>query len=124
MSASTTHARDRSCRGSCRSRATEPSMACAAAVAGRARPSGGNSRARPRERGGGGGGPLAVGALLVAAAGGGGGWSYRAIAARGAERDRLAARVGALEDPVSSFIGGAGTRLIQIPVSTGGRVGS
>jgi hypothetical protein len=68
--------------------------------------------------------PLAVAALLVAAAGGGAWWASRRIDALGAERDRLAARVGALEDTVASFIHGPTTRLIQIPVSTGGRVGS
>jgi hypothetical protein len=68
--------------------------------------------------------PLAVAALLVAAAGAGAWWTYRTIVALGAERDRLAAQVGALEDTVSSFIRGPATRLIQIPVSTGGRVGS
>lgn len=68
--------------------------------------------------------PLAVAALLVAAAGGGAWWASRRIDALGAERDRLAARVEALEDTVASFIHGPTTRLIQIPVSTGGRVGS
>jgi anti-sigma-K factor RskA len=65
-----------------------------------------------------------VAALLVAAAGAGAWWSYRTILALSAERDRLAARVGALEDTVASFIRSPATRLIQIPVSTGGRVGS
>jgi anti-sigma-K factor RskA len=68
--------------------------------------------------------PLAVVALLVAAGGAGGWWTYRTIVALGAERDRLATRLAALEDTVSSFIHGPATRLIQIPVSTGGRVGS
>jgi anti-sigma-K factor RskA len=65
-----------------------------------------------------------VAALLVAAASAGGWWTYRTIVALQAERDRLAARVGALEDTVASFIHGPATRLIQIPVSTGGRVGA
>jgi hypothetical protein len=65
-----------------------------------------------------------VAALLGAAAGAGGWWTYRTIVGLGAERDRLATRAGALEDTVSSFIHGPATRLIQIPVSTGGRVGS
>jgi hypothetical protein len=65
-----------------------------------------------------------VAALLLAAASAGGWWTYRTIIALAAERDRLAARVGALEDTVASFIHGPATRLIQIPVSTGGRVGS
>ena len=68
--------------------------------------------------------PLAVAALVVAAAGVGTWWATRTIDTLTAERDRLAARVGALEDTVSSFIHGPATRLIQIPVSTGGRVGS
>src|SRR5207244_436679 len=40
------------------------------------------------------------------------------------ERDGLAYRVAALEDTVSTFLHGAATQLIQIPVSTGGRVGA
>jgi anti-sigma-K factor RskA len=69
--------------------------------------------------------PLAVAAALAVAVGGGTGWwAYRRIVALGAERDRLAARVAALEDTVSSFIHDPATRLIQVPVSTGGRVGS
>lgn len=46
------------------------------------------------------------------------------MVALGAERDRLAVRLGALEDTVSSFIHDPATRLIQTPISTGGRVGS
>ena len=68
--------------------------------------------------------PLAAAALLVAGAGGGAWWAYHAIGALTAERDRLATRVTALEDTVSTFIHGPGTQLLQIPVSTGGRVGS
>src|SRR5260370_41555371 len=72
------------------------------------------------------GGPLAAAALIPLAVGGGGGawWAYRTIDALTAERAALAARVQALEDTVATFIHGPATRLIQIPVSTGGRVGS
>jgi len=77
----------------------------------------------PRQRRG---GPLAAAALITLAVGGGGGawWAYRTIDALTAERAALAARVQALEDTVATFIHGPATRLIQIPVSTGGRVGS
>ena len=70
--------------------------------------------------------PLAVAAGLVVVAAGVGSawWAQRTIAALAAERDRLTARVAALEDTVSSFIHDPATRLIQVPVSTGGRVGS
>ena len=68
--------------------------------------------------------PLAAAALLVLGAAGGAWWAYRTIDALTAERDRLAGRVQALEDTISTFIHGAGTELLQIPVSTGGRVGS
>src|SRR5205085_7738979 len=70
--------------------------------------------------------PLALAAALVVVAGGGGSlwWAHGRIDALGAERDRLAARVAALEDTVSSFIHDPATRLIQVPVSTGGRVGA
>src|SRR2546426_7291456 len=61
---------------------------------------------------------------LVVAGGGGAWWAYRAIGSLTAERDGLVTRVQALEDTVSTFIHGPATRLIQIPVSTGGRVGS
>jgi hypothetical protein len=70
------------------------------------------------------GGPLAAAALITLAVGGGAWWAYRTIGTLTAERDGLAARVQALEDTVSTFIHGPATRLIQIPVSTGGRVGS
>jgi anti-sigma-K factor RskA len=68
--------------------------------------------------------PLAVAAVLVVAAGTAGWWAYRTIDALTAERARLATRVDALEDTIATFIHGAGTELLQIPVSTGGRVGS
>ena len=69
------------------------------------------------------GGPLAAAALITLALGGAW-WAYRTIDALTAERAVLAARVQALEDTVATFIHGPATRLIQIPVSTGGRVGS
>jgi len=68
--------------------------------------------------------PLAAAAVITIAVGGGAWRAYRAIGTLTAERDDLVARVGALEDTVSTFIHGPATRLIQIPVSTGGRVGS
>jgi anti-sigma-K factor RskA len=70
--------------------------------------------------------PLVAAAVVTLLAGVGGGtwWAYRTIGALSAERDRLVTRVTALEDTVSTFIHGPATRLIQIPVSTGGRVGS
>jgi Anti-sigma-K factor rskA len=70
------------------------------------------------------GGPLAAAALITLALGGGAWWAYRTIDALTAERAVLATRVQALEDTVATFIHGPATRLIQIPVSTGGRVGS
>ena len=69
-------------------------------------------------------GPLAAAAAITLAVGGGAWWAYQTIDALTAERDSFAARVHALEDTVSTFIHGPATRLIQIPVSTGGRVGS
>jgi hypothetical protein len=68
--------------------------------------------------------PLAVAALLVVGAGGAAWWAQRTIDALTVERARLATRVESLEDTLSTFIHGAGTQLLQIPVSTGGRVGS
>ena len=70
--------------------------------------------------------PLVAAALVAITLGGGAGawWAYRAIGTLTAERDTLVARVHALEDTVATFIHGPATRLIQIPVSTGGRVGS
>ena len=69
-------------------------------------------------------GPLAAAAVITLAVGGGAWWAYQTIDALTAERDGFAARVHALEDTVSTFIHGPATRLIQIPVSTGGRVGA
>jgi hypothetical protein len=77
-----------------------------------------------RRRGRGGPWRLAAAAMLALAVGGGGWWAYRTIGALRAERDRLAAQVEALHDTVATFIHGPATRLIQIPVSTGGRVGA
>ena len=68
--------------------------------------------------------PLAAAAVLVLGAAGGAWWAYRTIGALTTERDGLAYRVAALEDTVSTFLHGAATQLIQIPVSTGGRVGA
>jgi anti-sigma-K factor RskA len=82
------------------------------------------ARALEPRRWWGGGRPLAAAALVTLAVGGGAWWAYRTIGALTAERDGLVARVQALEDTVSTFIHGPATRLIQIPVSTGGRVGS
>ena len=68
---------------------------------------------------------LAAAALLVVLAGGGGAyWASRTIRALSGERDSLAARLAALEDTVNTFIHGTGTRLVQVPVSTGGRLGA
>ena len=67
---------------------------------------------------------LAVAAALALAVGAAGAWAYRTIGALRAERDRLAVQVDALQDTVATFIHGPATRLIQIPVATGGRVGS
>ncbi len=67
---------------------------------------------------------LAAAAVLALALGGGGAWVSRTIVTLSAERDRLATQVAALTDTVTTFLRGPATRLIQIPVSTGGRVGS
>jgi anti-sigma-K factor RskA len=74
---------------------------------------------RPRRRW-----PLAVAAVLVVGGGTAGWRAYRTIDALTGERAQLTSRVAALEDTVSTFIHGASTELFQIPVSTGGRVGS
>jgi len=68
--------------------------------------------------------PLPAAAMITLAVGGGAWWAYHTIDTLTAERDGLATRVHALEDTVSTFIHGPATQLIQIPVSTGGRVGS
>ncbi len=70
--------------------------------------------------------PLAAAAaLLVVLAGAGSAyWASRTIGALKAERDTLSARLSALEDTVNSFIYGTATRLVQVPVSTGGRLGA
>jgi len=68
--------------------------------------------------------PLAVAAVFALAVAGAGWWAYRTIDALTAERDELASRVTAYEDTVSTFIHGSATQLIQISVSTGGRVGA
>ena len=68
--------------------------------------------------------PLGVAAVFVLAVAGAGWWAYHTIDALTAERDELASRVTAYEDTVSTFIHGSSTQLIQIPVSTGGRVGA
>lgn len=68
--------------------------------------------------------PLAAAAVITLAVAGGAWWAKRTIDTLSAERAALVARVQALEDTVATFIHGPATRLIQIPVSTGGRVGS
>jgi len=68
---------------------------------------------------------LAAAALLVVLAGGGGAYrASRTIRGLSAERDTLATRLAALEDTVNSFLHGTATRLVQVPVSTGGRLGA
>jgi len=67
---------------------------------------------------------LAAAALALVALGGGGVWASRTIRALRAERDDLARRAAALGDTLAAFIHSPATRLIQVPVSTGGRVGS
>ncbi len=68
---------------------------------------------------------LAAAALLVVLAGGGGAyWASRTIRGLSAERDTLATRLAALEDTVNTFLHGTATRLVQVPVSTGGRLGA
>src|SRR5205807_1521483 len=61
---------------------------------------------------------------LVLAGGGSAYWASRTIRALSAERDTLSARLAALEDTVNTFIHGTATRLVQMPVSTGGRLGA
>ena len=68
--------------------------------------------------------PLAIAAVFALAVAGSAWWAYRTIDVLTAERDELASRVAAYADTVSTFIHGSATQLIQIPVSTGGRVGA
>src|SRR2546428_9704803 len=68
--------------------------------------------------------PLAAAALVLLVGGSGGYWAARTIRTLGAERDTLAAHLAALQDTVNSFIHGTATRLVQVPVSTGGRLGA
>lgn len=68
--------------------------------------------------------PLAAAAVLVVGAAGAAWWARGAIDRLTRDRDRLASRVQALEDTIGTFIHGAGTQLLQVPVSTGGRVGA
>ena len=69
--------------------------------------------------------PLAAAAAFLLAVGAGGGyWASRTIRGLRAERDTLSARLAALQDTVNSFIHGTATRLVQVPVSTGGRLGA
>ena len=80
--------------------------------------------ARARERRGRGGRwsvrlAAAAGLLLVA----GGAWSYRAVTALQAERDRLLAALQGARDSLG-YVVGTTSRVIQIPVSTNGRVGA
>jgi anti-sigma-K factor RskA len=67
---------------------------------------------------------LATAALFALALGAGGWFASRTVDRLRAERDHLAAEVAALHDTVATFIRGPATRLVQIPVSTGGRVGA
>ena len=62
----------------------------------------------------------AAGLLLVA---GGGAWSYRTLTALQAERDRLLADLQGARDSLA-YVVGTTSRVIQIPVSTNGRVGA
>src|SRR2546426_399304 len=62
----------------------------------------------------------AAGLLLVA---GGGAWSYRTVIALQAERDRLLADLQGARDSLG-YVVGTTSRVIQIPVSTNGRVGA
>ncbi len=66
---------------------------------------------------------LAAAAVFVLATAGGALWAGRSIRALEAERALLAARIESLRDTLS-LIRGPGTRVVQIPVSTDGRVGA
>src|SRR5438128_5756924 len=61
----------------------------------------------------------AAGLLLVA----GGAWSYRTVIGLQAERDRLLAALQGARDSLA-YVVGATSRVIQVPVSTDGRVGA
>jgi anti-sigma-K factor RskA len=64
-------------------------------------------------------------AAIISLAAAGGVWrSYHTMGRLTAERDTLVARVEALEDTVATFLRAPTTQVIQVPVSTGGRVGS
>ena len=67
---------------------------------------------------------FAAAAIITLAAAGGVWRSYHTIGRLTAERDTLVGRVEALEDTVRTFLRAPTTQVIQIPVSTGGRVGS
>src|SRR6195256_2063351 len=64
-------------------------------------------------------------AAIITLAVAGGVWRpYHTLGRLAAERDTLVGRVEALEDTVRTFLRAPTTQVIQIPVSTGGRVGS
>ncbi|HYS19939.1 MAG TPA: anti-sigma factor [Gemmatimonadales bacterium] len=65
---------------------------------------------------------LAAAAVLVVVAGGAS-WTYRRMGVLEGERARLLAELQAARDSLS-FIMGTSSRVIQIPVSTNGRVGA
>lgn len=65
---------------------------------------------------------LAAAAALAVVVGGGALWSVRTVRQLAADRARLLDAVSALQDTLS-LIRGPGTRVIQIPVTTGGRLG-
>src|SRR5690349_6342579 len=69
-------------------------------------------------------GPLAAYAVLGPALLGRAWWAYQRIGPLTPDPGGRVARVEALQDTVATFIHGPATRLIQIPVSTGGRVGA
>lgn len=73
-------------------------------------------RRRPRWLG------LAAAAAIIAV-GGGAWWAYTTVTALRAERARLVTAVAAARDSLS-YLMGATSRVIQIPVSTNGRVGA
>jgi hypothetical protein len=70
-------------------------------------------------------GTLAAAAGVVLALGGGAGyWAAHTIHGLRAERAALSARLAAFQDTVATFIHGTDTRVVQVPVSTGGRLGA